>query len=290
MTSAIDPKALLASLGVRPDADGTYRGTYAGEWIATSGPVLDVECPATGETIGRVKQATAAEYDRAVDAAHEAFLRWRSVPAPVRGEYVRKIGMRLREHKDALGTLVTLEMGKILQEGLGEVQEAIDIADFAVGQSRMLYGLSMHSERPGHSMKEQWHPLGVVGIVSAFNFPSAVWAWNSMLALICGDACVWKPSPKVPLTAIAMTEVCRGVLEEGGFGALLTLVVGGNEEVGQRLIDDKRLPLVSFTGSCKVGGMAAGRVAARFGHTILELGGNNAIVVTENADLDLAIP
>jgi len=284
--TTVDPKALLSSLGIEP----VHSGVYCGEWKDTSGPELVVTSPGTGEEIGRVRQATAAEYDAAVDAAQEAFLRWRELPAPVRGEYVRRMGNAMREKKDELGAIVTLEMGKILQEGLGEVQEAIDIADFAVGQSRMLYGLSMHSERPGHAMREQWHPLGTIGIISAFNFPAAVWAWNSMIALICGDACVWKPSPKTPLTAIAMTNVCRPILEEDGFGALLTLVIGENEEVGERLVNDTRLPLVSFTGSCHVGGQVAAKVAGRFGRSILELGGNNAMVVTENADLDLAIP
>ncbi|HKX46477.1 MAG TPA: aldehyde dehydrogenase family protein, partial [Planctomycetota bacterium] len=232
------------------------------------------------------------EYETCVAAAQAAFLRWRETPAPARGELVRRMGNALRENKQALGELLTLEMGKILQEGLGEIQEAIDIADFAVGQSRMLYGLSMHSERPGHAMREQWHPLGVVGIVSAFNFPAAVWAWNAMVALVCGDACVWKPSPKTPLTAIAMTRVCAGVLEaeDPALGALLSLVVGTNEEVGEALVADPRVPLVSFTGSTAVGRQVAAKVAARLGRTILELGGNNAIVVTDRADLDLAIP
>jgi aldehyde dehydrogenase (NAD+) len=188
-----------------------------------------------------------------------------------------------------LGALVSLEMGKILPEGLGEVQEAIDIADFAVGQSRMLYGLSMHSERPGHSMKEQWHPLGLVGIISAFNFPAAVWAWNSMLALICGDVSLWKPSPKAPLTAIAMTKVCAPVLEAEGLGAAFSLLIGTNEDIGERLVADRRVPLISFTGSTAVGRQVGQKVAARLGRTILELGGNNAIVVSDQADLDMVV-
>jgi aldehyde dehydrogenase (NAD+) len=286
MSTAIDVPALLRRLGI----DAVHSGAYAGQWLATSGPELAVASPATGRPLAKVRQATAAEYDRTALAAHAAFLRWREVPAPQRGEYVRRIGQRLREFKEPLGQLVTLEMGKILQEGLGEVQEAIDIADFAVGQSRMLYGLSMHSERKGHTMREQWHPLGTVGIVSAFNFPAAVWAWNSLLALVCGDACVWKPSPKTPLTAIAMTNVCRPVLEEAGFGALLGLVIGTNEEVGERLVNDSRLPLISFTGSTRVGREVAAKVARRFGKSILELGGNNGLVVSDKADLDLAIP
>ncbi|MFO1010622.1 MAG: aldehyde dehydrogenase family protein [Planctomycetota bacterium] len=276
---------VLRELGIDP----VHSGAYAGRWLKTSGPELESKNPATGEVLGRVKQATAKEYETCVAAAEDAFLRWRTVPAPRRGEIVRRIGNELRAKKEPLGKLVTMEVGKILQEGLGEVQEAIDIADFAVGQSRMLYGLTMPSERPGHSMKEQWHPLGVVGVVTAFNFPAAVWAWNSMLAFVCGDACVWKPSPKAPLTAIAMTNVCRGVLEEEGFGALATLCIGTNEDVAQRLVDDPRLPLVSFTGSSEVGKHVASRLGARFAKAILECGGNNAIVVMDDADLDMAL-
>ncbi len=276
----------LKELGI----EGQNSGAYAGKWLATSGAWLDSHSPATGELIARIRQASPAEYDICVRAAHEAFLRWREVPAPKRGEIVRRIGERLRQKKDALGRLVTLEMGKILQEGLGEVQEAIDIADFAVGQSRMLYGLSMHSERPQHAMREQWHPLGGVGVITAFNFPVAVWAWNSMLAFICGDACVWKPSSSTSLCAIATTNVVRPVLESEGFGALATLVIGEAGQVGELMCDDARLPLISFTGSTGVGRSVASRVASRFGRTILELGGNNAIVVTEDADLDIALP
>ena len=276
----------LKELGI----EGTNSGAYDGKWLACTGRVLESHNPATGEVIARVQQASRAEYERCVAAAHAAFLEWRLVPAPRRGEIVRQIGERLRAKKDPLGRLVTLEMGKILQEGWGEVQEAIDMADFAVGQSRMLYGLSMHSERPGHSMREQWHPLGVVGIITAFNFPMAVWAWNSMLALICGDACVWKPSGHVPLCAIALTNVVRPVLEAEGFGALASLVVGPSSEVGEPMLHDARVPLVSFTGSTPVGRKVASAVAQRFGRTILELGGNNALLVMEDADLDLALP
>ena len=278
--------SILARFGL----DGPLSGAYAGEWLRTTGSQLEVSSPATGERLGVVTQATRAEYDRCVEAAQAAFGRWREMPAPKRGELVRQMGNAMRERKQDLGELLTLEMGKILQEGLGEIQEAIDIADFAVGQSRMLYGLSMHSERPGHAMREQWHPFGVVGIISAFNFPAAVWAWNSMLALVCGDACLWKPSPKTPLTAIAMTKVCAEVLEPEGLGALLSLVIGTNEEIGETLVADERLPLVSFTGSTAVGKQVAAKVAGRLGRTILELGGNNAIVITEHANLDLAVP
>ncbi len=284
-TANASTSALFESLGIEP----VHSGAYAGKWLKTSGAELESHNPTTGEVLGRIKQASAKDYDACVVAAHEAFLRWREVPAPKRGEIVRRVGNELREHKDSLGQLVTLEVGKILQEGLGEVQEAIDIADFAVGQSRMLYGLSLHSERPGHAMREQWHPLGVVGVVTAFNFPAAVWAWNSMLAWIAGDSCVWKPSPKAPLTAIAMTNVARKVLEPEGFGGLASLCIGSNADVAQRLIDDHRLPLVSFTGSSQVGKQVASRLGARFAKSILECGGNNAIVVLPDADLDMAL-
>jgi aldehyde dehydrogenase (NAD+) len=270
--------------------EGSNSGAYNGRWLPGEGPILESKNPATGDTIARIRQASPAEYEACMQAAHEAFLRWRQVPAPKRGEIVRKIGERLREHKDALGRLVTMEMGKILQEGWGEVQEAIDIADFAVGQSRMLYGLSMHSERAEHAMREQWHPLGVVGIVTAFNFPMAVWAWNAMIALVCGDACFWKPSSSTPLCAIALTNVCRPVLEAEGFGALATLCIGSGKTVGQRLLEDPRAALISFTGSTPIGRKVGQTVAGRFGRTILELGGNNAVVLMEDAPLDLALP
>ncbi len=276
----------LKPLGIKPENPGAYDGT----WRKTQGKLLESVNPATGEVIASVRQATREDYDACVAAAHEAFLRWRLVPAPKRGEIVRRIGERLREYKEPLGRMISLEMGKILQEGWGEVQEAIDMADFAVGQSRMLYGLSMNSERPGHSMREQWHPLGVVGIITAFNFPMAVWAWNSMLAMIAGDSCIWKPAGTVPLCAIALTNVVRPVLEEEGFGALASLVVGPSAEVGEPMLHDARVPLVSFTGSTAVGRKVAGAVAQRFGRSILELGGNNAIVVMDDADLDLALP
>ena len=280
-----DHTALLSQFGI----GDTHSGAYAGEWLETSGDLLDVHSPATGELIGRVKQASAADYEKVVAAAHEAFLRWREEPAPKRGEIVRRMGEALRAKKDELGQLLTLEMGKILPEGLGEIQETIDIADFAVGQSRMLYGLSMHSERPGHAMREQWHPYGVVGIITAFNFPNAVWGWNAMLALICGDAAIWKPSEKTPLIAIATINVVRPILEAEGYGALCGLAVGG-ADIGKAMVDDRRVPLVSFTGSCGVGRQVGTKVAERYGRSILELGGNNAVVLMEDAPLDLAIP
>ena len=276
----------LRELGIQD----TNSGAYCGEWLETSGELLESRNPATGEVIATVRQATSADYEQVIEAAQEAFGRWREVPAPMRGEVVRKIGNAIREKKDALGRLITLEMGKILQEGWGEVQEAVDIADFAVGQSRMLYGLSMHSERPGHAMREQWHPLGSVGIITAFNFPMAVWAWNAALAYVCGDACVWKPSSSTPLCGIGLTNVVRPVLEAEGFGALASLCIGSGREVGQGMLEDKRLPLVSFTGSTSVGRRVGTTVAERFGRTILELGGNNAVVLMEDADLDMAIP
>ncbi|MBL6719888.1 MAG: aldehyde dehydrogenase family protein [Planctomycetes bacterium] len=276
----------LRELGI----DGDQSGAYCGTWMETTGPWLESRSPATGEVIGRVRQATAAEYDQVVEAAREAFLRFRSMPAPQRGELVRRMGEAMRAKKDALGRLITLEMGKIVQEGWGEVQECIDIADFAVGLSRQCYGLTMPSERPGHHMRETWHPLGVAGILTAFNFPMAVWAWNSMLAFVCGDACVWKPSPKTPLCAIGITNVVRPVLEEAGLGALASLVIGTNDEVAGRMIDDGRMPLISFTGSSAVGKLVGGRVGARMGRTILECGGNNALIVLADADLGMVLP
>ncbi|HEY2035917.1 MAG TPA: aldehyde dehydrogenase family protein, partial [Steroidobacteraceae bacterium] len=218
------------------------------------------------------------------------FRRWSMLPAPRRGEIVREIADELRANKEHLGALVTLEMGKILAEGEGEVQEMIDIADFAVGQSRMLYGLTMHSERPGHRMYEQWHPLGVVGILSAFNFPVAVWSWNAFLAAICGNVSVWKPSPKTPLTAIAVQQLCNRVLQARGLPPIFQLFIDGGTELATRFVDDRRVALISFTGSTPVGRKVGERVAARLGKSLLELGGNNAIVVDETANLDLAVP
>ncbi|MGA7436884.1 MAG: aldehyde dehydrogenase family protein, partial [Luteibacter sp.] len=215
---------------------------------------------------------------------------WRTTPAPRRGEAVRLCGEALRKHKDALGSLVALEMGKIKPEGDGEVQEMIDIADFAVGQSRMLYGYTMHSERPGHRMYEQWHPVGLVGIVSAFNFPVAVWAWNAFLAAICGDICVWKPSPKTPLSAIATMKICNEALKDAGFPDLFFLFNDAGTDLAEKFVDDKRIPLISFTGSTKVGRQVGERVARRMGRSLLELGGNNAIILDKSADLKLAIP
>jgi L-aminoadipate-semialdehyde dehydrogenase len=264
-------------------------GVYAGEWIDhPDAQTLDSISPIDGELIASVTLATEEDYGRAVTSSHEAFLTWRNLPAPQRGEIVRLLGNALREVKDDLGALVTLEMGKILEEGRGEVQEMIDMADFSVGLSRQLYGLSMHSERPGHRMMEQWHPLGVIGIVSAFNFPVAVWSWNAFVAAVCGDAMIWKPSSKTPLTAIAIQNIVNGILEPRGLAGLMNLVVGRGSIVGEKMLADKRIPLISATGSCRMGYRVGSIVGERLGRCILELGGNNAIVVTEDADLDLA--
>ncbi len=259
------------------------------DWLDTkTDKVIDSLNPATGERIAAVRLATAEDYETVVAAAHARFRDWRMVPAPRRGEYVRQLGNALREHKADLGALVSLEMGKIRAEGEGEVQEMIDICDFAVGLSRQLYGNTMHSERPGHRMYEQWHPLGVVGVISAFNFPVAVWAWNAAIAAVCGDTVVWKPSSKVPLCAVAVQQICndlfRGTEAEGVFNVL----IGGRKEVGAPLVEDRRIPLISATGSCAMGRHIGATVARRLARSILELGGNNAIIVTEDADLDMA--
>ncbi len=270
--------------------DDENLGGFDGSWTA-SGELLEIETPVDGTRIGAVRQVTAEEYDRIVARAHEAFLQWRTVPAPQRGELVRQIGNRLRDKKDALGALVTLEMGKILPEGKGEVQEMIDICDFAVGLSRQLYGLTMASERADHHMREQWHPLGVVGIISAFNFPVAVWAWNSALAAVCGDSSVWKPSERTPLTAVAVTKIAAEVCRENDVDpAIFSLVVGDGPAIGERLINDTRIPLISATGSTRMGKRVGEVVGGRLGKSILELGGNNAIIVTPNANLDLTLP
>ena len=277
---------ILRSLGI----EDVNSGGFAGDWTG-SGPALEVFTPIDGSRIATVNQVTEAEYDAIVERARDAFLKWRRLPPPRRGEVVRQLGGRLRANKEALGALVTLEMGKIRAEGEGEVQEMVDICDFAVGLSRQLYGLTMASERPDHHMREQWHPLGVVGVVSAFNFPVAVWSWNAALAAVCGDATLWKPSSSTPLTAIAVTKMAAEVCRENEVDpAVFSLVVGRGSTVGDRLLHDRRIPLVSATGSCRVGRRVAQIVGGRLGRTILELGGNNAIIVTPSADLDLAIP
>ncbi len=264
-------------------------GVFDGEWRA-GGNVAAQVSPIDGKVIASVQQATAADYERVVGRAQEAFLKWRAVPAPVRGETVRRFGNALREAKTNLAKLVTLETGKILAESEGEVQEMIDICDFAVGLSRQLYGLTIQSERPKHRLMEQWHPLGVVGVITAFNFPVAVWAWNSALASVCGDAVVWKPSNKTPLCAIAVTRIAERVCRQTGADpAIFSLVIGSAEWAGERMTSDRRIPLISATGSTSMGVKVAQVVSRRLGRTILELGGNNAVVVTPSADLDLAV-
>src|SRR5690349_2738984 len=280
---------MLKALGLSKSNSGTYLGN--GEWSKTTDAgVLQSINPSTNEVIAEAYASSASDYETIVARAQSAFAVWRKTPAPRRGEAVRLCAEALRAHKDALGSLVALEMGKIKPEGDGEVQEMIDIADFAVGQSRMLYGLSMHSERPGHRMYEQWHPIGLVGIISAFNFPVAVWAWNAFIAAVCGDISIWKPSPKVPLSAIASMKICNDALKAAGFPDLFFLFNDGGTELAQTFVDDHRIPLISFTGSTKVGRMVGERVARRMGRSLLELGGNNAIIVDKSADLKLAIP
>lgn len=280
---------ILSSLGLSELNSGAWSSD--GGWSKdTTGPIIESINPTTGELLGRVRSATAADYERVIVAARKAFEQWRMVPAPKRGEAVRLIGEELRAHKSALGSLVTLETGKIKPEGDGEVQEMIDIADFAVGQSRMMYGLTMHSERPMHRMYEQWHPLGIVGIISAFNFPVAVYSWNAFLAAVCGDACVWKPSPKAALSAIAVQNIVNRVCERQGLPGIFQLFISAGTELAEKFVDDRRVDLVSFTGSTAVGRKVGERVAARLGKSLLELGGNNAIIVDEFANLDLAVP
>jgi len=281
--------AILKALGLADVESGTYLGN--GEWSKTAGAgTIDVVNPSTHEVIGSVQASSAADYETIVGRAQAAFQTWRTTPAPRRGEAVRLCGDALRKHKDALGSLVALEMGKIKPEGDGEVQEMIDIADFALGQSRMLYGLSMHSERPGHRMYEQWHPLGIVGVISAFNFPVAVWAWNSFIAAVCGNISIWKPSPKTPLSAIASMKICNDALRAAGFPDLFFLFNDAGADLAKKLVDDRRIALISFTGSTAVGRQVGERVAQRMGRSLLELGGNNAIIVDASADLKLAIP
>jgi aldehyde dehydrogenase (NAD+) len=287
--SDLDINAVLRRLGLEDLNPGAFSGLRG--WSgATDGALINVRNPADGLLLAQVRPASVEDYEHVLSSAVEAAAAWREVPAPKRGEAVRLVGEQLRRHKSDLGTLVSLENGKILAEGLGEVQEMIDIADFAVGQSRMLYGLTMHSERPQHRMSEQWHPLGVVGIITAFNFPVAVWAWNAFLAAICGNACVWKPSHKTPLSAIAVQRLCNRVVEEQHLPPIFQLFIDGGSGLATRLVEDRRVALVSFTGSTEVGRKVGERVAARLGKSLLELGGNNAVIVDETANLDLAVP
>jgi len=252
--------------------------------------LIDVTNPATEQVIAKVGVCSDEDYQTVVQSSMEAFEEWRKVPAPKRGEVIRRIGNALRQHKDALGSLVAMEMGKIKQEADGEVQEMIDIADMAVGQSRMLYGKTMHSERASHRMYEQWHPLGVVGVISAFNFPVAVWSWNAFIAAICGNTVIWKPSSKVPLSAIAVQHICNTVLDEMGYSGVFSLFLPQNKQTAQAFVEDSRIPLMSFTGSSQVGHYVAESVAKRMGKSILECSGNNGIIIDETASMDLALP
>lgn len=280
---------VLTALGLTDTESGTYLG--GGQWSKTrDAGVLEPVNPTNGEVLAKVHASSQDDYDTIVERAQAAFKVWRTTPAPRRGEAIRLCADALRKHKDALGSLVALEMGKSKPEGDGEVQEMIDIGDFAVGLSRQLYGLTMHSERPGHRMYEQWHPIGLVGVISAFNFPVAVWAWNSFIAAICGDITIWKPSPKTPLSAVASMKICNEALKAGGFPDIFFLFNDAGSELAQHFVDDKRVGLISFTGSTKVGRIVGERVARRMGRSLLELGGNNAIIVDPTADLKLAIP
>ncbi len=281
-------KQILDRLGLDATNPGTWIGDSALE-DKSAGSIESIN-PTTGEVIASVRNTSSAEYERVIEAAREAFQTWRMVPAPVRGDAVRRIGNALREHKDALGSLVTLENGKIKAEGDGEVQEMIDIADFAVGQSRMLYGKTMHSERPQHRMYEQWHPLGLVGIITAFNFPVAVWSWNACIAAICGNVSIWKPSPKTPLCGVAVQKIVNEALRDADLPPAFFLINDGSNKLAQSFVDDRRVDLLSFTGSCAVGSKVGQRVASRMGKFLLELGGNNAIIVDEYANMDLAVP
>ncbi len=279
-------KDFLKTLGIREENSGAY----AGGWIDNpSGGMLTSLSPVDGEVIARVKMAGPEDYEKVVSSAREAFEKWRMMPAPQRGQIVREMGEALREYKEPLGKLVSYEMGKIVAEGMGEVQEMIDIADFAVGLSRQLYGLSMHSERPGHRMYEQWHPLGLVGIITSFNFPVAVWAWNSMIAAVAGDAMIWKPSSKTPLCAVAVQNIMEPILKKHGVAGIMNMFVGKGSTLGETFIADKRIPLISATGSFQMGRRVGQVVGKRLGRTLLELGGNNGIIVTGDADLDLVV-
>lgn len=277
---------IFADLGLKAVNAGAFGNGWNQE---TGGESLISYNPSTGAALAEINCATESSYEKAVADAEDAFQTWRMMPAPKRGEVVRQLGEAFRKYKEPLGKLVSLEVGKILSEGLGEVQEAIDICDFAVGLSRQLYGLTMHSERPGHRMYEQWHPLGVTGIITAFNFPCAVWAWNAALAAVCGNTMIWKPSEKAPLTAIAMQHIINDVLEANDCKGIMNLVVSGDKKLGEKMAADKRLPLISATGSIPMGCSVAQVVAGRFGKSLLELGGNNAIIVMEDADMELTV-
>jgi aldehyde dehydrogenase (NAD+) len=281
-------KDILDSLGLDAVNPGTWYGSESSE--DTSAALIESVNPTTGDVIASVRSTTPTEYERVVTMAQESFQIWRRIPAPIRGNAVRLIGNALRDHCEALGSLVTLENGKIKAEGVGEVQEMIDIADFAVGQSRMLYGKTMHSERPQHRMYEQWHPLGIVGTITAFNFPVAVWSWNACIAAICGNINIWKPSPKAALCGVAVQKIVNDALASEDLPPAFFLINDGSNELAQQFVDDTRINLLSFTGSCAVGREIGAHVSARMGKSLLELGGNNAIVVDKHANLELAIP
>jgi len=283
----INIESILSKLGVEKNNSGASTGSH---WFTTRGQKIDSYSPVDGEVIASVNSCSEADYEACILKSQEAFVEWRTMPAPKRGEIVRQLGNRLRELKDPLGELVSFEMGKSLQEGLGEVQEMIDICDFAVGLSRQLHGLTMHSERPGHRMYEQYHPLGIVGIISAFNFPVAVWSWNAALAWVCGDVCVWKPSEKTPLTAIACQKIAADVFKENGVPEGVSCLVIGDAEIGKIMTNDKRVPLISATGSTRMGKSVGEAVGRRLGTSLLELGGNNAIIITPTADLRMVVP
>jgi aldehyde dehydrogenase (NAD+) len=277
--------SFLKTLGL----EEVNHGSSTGKEFFGNGPLIESYSPVDGRLIGKVKTTTPEEYEQIIGAAQKAFEYWRTVPAPKRGEIIRQYGNQLRKYKDELGRLVSYEMGKSLQEGWGEVQEMIDICDFAVGLSRQLYGLTMHSERPNHRMYEQWHPLGIVGIISAFNFPVAVWSWNAMIALACGDVCVWKPSEKAPLCSVACQNILQKVLEENNVPEGVSCIINGDYKVGEMMTNDTRVPLISATGSIRMGKIVGKAVASRLGKSILELGGNNAIIVTPSADLKIVL-
>lgn len=283
--SSISISESLKRLGISTENNGTSTGLE----FFSSGQNIESHSPVDGKLIASIKTSDANDYEKVLSKAQEAYKEFRQIPSPKRGDLVRQFGNKLREYKDDLGKLVSYEMGKSLQEGLGEVQEMIDICDFAVGLSRQLHGYTMHSERPGHRMYEQYHPLGIVGVISAFNFPVAVWAWNASLAWICGNVVVWKPSEKTPLCAIACQNIFAEVARENGLPEGISSLVIADHEIGDKLVNDKRISLVSFTGSTRVGRTVGQNVAKRFGKSILELGGNNAIIITENADLNMSI-
>lgn len=280
-------QSVFDSLNLSSEQSGTSSGS---DWMSAEGELIESYTPVNGELVGKVAQTTPEQYEAIVKRAQAGFKVWRKMPAPQRGEIVRQFGDKLREKKADLGMLVSYEMGKSYQEGLGEVQEMIDICDFALGQSRMLYGFTMHSERPNHRMYEQYHPLGIVGIISAFNFPVAVWAWNTALAWVCGDVCIWKPSEKTPLTSVACQKIIAEVLKANNLPEGISCMITGDYKIGELMTNDKRVPLISATGSIRMGKIVAQAVAKRLGKSLLELGGNNAVILTESTDLKASIP